>query len=129
MGPKARHDSSEAGYPAELYAALHRGTEGDVDFYLRACSGQERVLELGCGYGRVLEPLAAMGHRVVGIERDPELAAIAREAVAPYGGRVIVGDMTSFELDELFDRVIVPFNGIYCLLDRDAVQRCFDNAR
>ena len=117
--------SSELSYPADLYAALHRGLPGDVDFYLRACSGGHSVLELGCGYGRVLTALALAGHQVVGLERDPELAARAREAVRGAGGRVVDGDMTNFSLGERFDRIIIPFNGLYCLLDADEVASCF----
>lgn len=128
MEREERPVSSEQ-YPAELYAALHRGVPEDVDFYVRACSDAESVLELGCGYGRVLARLAEPGRRVVGLDRDPGLAAMARAAVAPLGGRVVVADMTDFALGERFDRVIIPFNGIYCLLDESAVARCFARVR
>jgi SAM-dependent methyltransferase len=121
-----RHDSSELSYPPELYAGLHRGNPGDVDFYVRACSAAESVLELGCGYGRVLGPLSRAGHRVVGLDRDAALAELARQAVEPSGGRVVLGDMSAFDLGERFDRVIIPFNGLYCLLDPDTVTRCFE---
>lgn len=127
-GRRGSCDATTA-YPAELYIALHRGTPGDIEFYLRACAGAERVLELGCGYGRVLEALARAGHRVVGLDRDAELGEVARRAVSPLGGRVVLAEMTSFDLGERFDRVIIPFNGLYCLLDRDAVLRCFERIR
>lgn len=112
-------------YPADLYAALHRGLPGDVDFYMRACSGGQTVLELGCGYGRVLAALALAGHEVTGLERDPELARRAREAVEGAGGRVVEGDMTDFSLGTRFDRIIIPFNGLYCLLSPEEVAACF----
>ncbi len=128
MGREEPRASSER-YPAALYAALHRGNPGDVAFYLEACRGASRVLELGCGYGRVLRPLAEAGHAVTGVDLDPDLAAMARAAVAPLGGRVIVGDMAGLALGERFDRVIVPFHGLYCLLDEGAVRRCFEAVR
>ena len=34
-------------YPADLYASLHRGKEGDEEFYRAVCAGADRVLELG----------------------------------------------------------------------------------
>ena len=41
-------------YDAELYELLHSGTPGDLAFYRKWCRGADNVLELGCGYGRVL---------------------------------------------------------------------------
>lgn len=41
-------------YPADLYAALHTGNEGDEDFYRTVCLGAERLVELGCRSGRLL---------------------------------------------------------------------------
>jgi tRNA G46 methylase TrmB len=43
---------------AELYRLTHRGNPGDVGFYRKLCSGVQSVLELGCGYGRLLAALA-----------------------------------------------------------------------
>jgi SAM-dependent methyltransferase len=37
------------------------------------------VLDLGCGPGRDLRALTALGHRVTGLEGSPALAAMARE--------------------------------------------------
>ena len=48
------------------------------------------VLELGCGTGRVLLPLAVDGFAVTGVDRSAEMLARAREVVARAGvaGRV-----------------------------------------
>lgn len=40
-----------------------------------------RVLDLGCGLGRVLVPLAVAGHDVVGIDRRPEFLDGCRETL------------------------------------------------
>jgi ubiquinone/menaquinone biosynthesis C-methylase UbiE len=42
--------------------------------------GPRLTLDLGCGEGRLSRVLAARGHRVVGIEASPALAAAARQA-------------------------------------------------
>lgn len=39
----------------------------------------ERVLDLGCGTGRLLEPLAARGAQVVGVDSDPAMVAAAQK--------------------------------------------------
>jgi SAM-dependent methyltransferase len=38
-----------------------------------------RILDAGCGTGRLGGHLAQLGHRVVGVDLDPELIAVARE--------------------------------------------------
>ena len=118
----------------ELYALAHRGTPGDVDFYLDACRGADPLLELGCGYGRLLLPLARAGHRVWGVEHDPGLLALARAAVAGQDratrGRVTLlpADMRTLDLGQRFARVLIPFSGLYCLPDEAAQVRCLAGA-
>lgn len=112
-------------YPARFYAALHRGTPGDLDHYLRVCQTAASVLELGCGYGRVVKALAAPGRIVVGIERDPELLAMARDTLrslpkaSSAGVELHEGDMRHVRLGRRFDRVLIPFGGLWCMLDDD----------
>ncbi len=121
-------------YPARFYAALHRGTPGDLDHYARACRSAATVLELGCGFGRVVTALAAPGRTVVGVERDPELLEMARAAVRglPEGRRagveLLAGDMRRVSLHRRFERVLVPFGGLYCMLDDDDLHAALTTA-
>jgi SAM-dependent methyltransferase len=55
-----------------------------------------RVLDAGCGTGRVGGHLAAAGHQIVGVDLDPELIGEAR-AVHP-GGTWLVGDLSQLDL-------------------------------
>lgn len=104
---------------AEIYAALHHGTPGDLAFYRRICAGAKSVLELGCGSGRVLRMLDEPGRRAVGIDLDPGHLELARRALESriVAGRVEVrlGDMRRLDLRERFDRVLLPHSGLYCL--------------
>ena len=109
-----RAAAQRSDYPAALYAQVHDGQAKDVDFYRRVCRGASSVLELGCGWGRVAIPIARDGRDVVGLDLSKDLLARAR-ARAPELTWVC-GDMTDFDLGRTFDRVIIPFNGIYCLL-------------
>jgi 2-polyprenyl-3-methyl-5-hydroxy-6-metoxy-1,4-benzoquinol methylase len=43
-----------------------------------------RVLDVGCGYGRIAVPLAAVGHRVTGVDIAPAL--IGRVASVSFCG-------------------------------------------
>ena len=58
-----------------------------------AAAGVRRatVVELGCGSGRTAARLAAAGHEVVGIDRSPEMLALAR-AAAPEA-RLVLGSV------------------------------------
>jgi len=55
-----------------------------------------RVLDAGCGTGRVGGHLVAAGHEVIGVDLDPELIAVAR-ADHP-GGTWLVGDLSELDL-------------------------------
>ncbi len=69
-----------------------------------------RVLDAGCGPGRVGAELAARGHTVVGVDVDPVLIAAA-EADHP-GPTWLVGDLA--ELDLPARGVAEPFDAIVC---------------
>ena len=117
-------------YPADLYELVHRGTAGDLSFYRRACADAKNVLELGCGYGRVLAALSDTDARLMGLDRDPGLLERARSRL-PKTVRLVSGDMTAFEIPgadgalERFDRILIPHSSVYCLPDDDACVACF----
>ena len=69
-----------------------------------------RILDAGCGPGRVAAALAAAGHEVVGVDVDPALIAAAEEDHA--GPRWLVGDLA--ELDLPARGVPEPFDLIVC---------------
>jgi SAM-dependent methyltransferase len=116
---------------AELYALTHRGNPGDVEHYVALCRGAASVLELGSGYGRMLLALAAPARTLFGLELDPHLLRLGREAVAALpaskrrGVSVVQGDMQRIAVGRRFERVLLPYNALYCLLTPAAVERCF----
>ena len=119
-------------YPAELYELLHRGTAGDVPFYQRVCRDARGILELGCGYGRVLEGLGELDATLTGLEIDPDLLARAAARVAETTEvHLVLGDMRAFDAtctfapSDGFDRILIPHSGIYCLPDDAACVACF----
>jgi SAM-dependent methyltransferase len=118
------------GYDAELYALLHCGNPGDIEFYLAGCAGVAEVLELGCGSGRVLAALATAGHNVVGVDLHEGLLERAARRIADLPSATLLrGDITELDLGRRFDRVIIPYNTLYCLLDDAAVAAALSGAR
>jgi SAM-dependent methyltransferase len=68
-----------------------------------------RVLDAGCGPGRLGAVLHGRGHTVVGVDADPVLIAAA-QADHP-GPRWLVGDLSRLDLDEEpFDVAVVAGN-------------------
>jgi SAM-dependent methyltransferase len=95
------HDLECGGYSADL---------GLWEELARAASiGQRaRVLDLGCGTGRVGLHLSALGHSVTGLDLDPDLLDALRER-AREGNvdiELVEGDARSFELEDRFDLVL-----------------------
>ena len=70
-----------------------------------------RLMEAGCGVGGALLAVALRfpGARLTGIEREPDIAALARENVAANG---LAGRVEIVEADAL--RGGSPFDGVFC---------------
>lgn len=99
---------------ARLYHAHHNRHMEDLPFWLELARQQgSPILELGCGSGRILLPLARAGYRMVGLERDPDMLSVLRENMEPgLADRVelVQGDMVDFELERRFPLILLPCN-------------------
>ncbi len=84
-----------------------------------------RVLELGCGTGRVTFPLASDGVRIVGIDRSAEMLARAtarrRRMRKTLDLRLVRGDIRALPFpDRSFPLVVAPYGILQSLLrERD----------
>ncbi len=109
----------------------------DVPFWRRlAAQVDGRVLELGCGTGRILVPLARAGIAVTGIDRSEPMLAFARRRV--HRGRVtgaraglIRGDIRDLPLrDRSFGMVMAPYGMLQSLTrERDLARTLASVAR
>jgi len=115
---------------AHLYDLVHQELMDDVDFVVKlAAQSGEPVLELGCGTGRLLLPLARTGHVVTGLDNSAAMLGIAEQKITSESKAVkqrielVDGDMTSFGLKERFRMIIVPHNTLMHL-NRAQVDDC-----
>lgn len=96
-----------------------RDPSGDVAFYrdlARETGGP--VLELGCGTGRTLLPIAREGIECVGVDGSPEMLRVFREKAPPPNVTLIDGRMEALDLgDRKFQLVTIPFRAFSHLLD------------
>jgi SAM-dependent methyltransferase len=101
----------------------------DVPFWKRiAQASPGRVLELGCGTGRISAPLAKVGVQVVGIDRSASMLARRRRHPTL---RVVRGDIRHLPFaDGAFPAVIAPYGVLQSLLrERDLAATLADVAR
>jgi len=95
----------------------------DVAFFVEAAKeAGGRVLEVGCGTGRVLIPIARAGIEIVGLDLSPEMLAVCRQRLEhePKSVRSLVTlvqlDMRDFDLGMTFTLVTIPFRPFQHLL-------------
>jgi len=124
-----------------LYDAVPAYNERrDVRFYLdqvNRVSATAGVMELGCGTGRILIPMARAGHAVAGIDASAAMLTRCREKLAAepedVRGRVALfeTDITSLlGFDEDGWRVaLAPFRVLQHLTTPDAQVRCLTRVR
>jgi SAM-dependent methyltransferase len=102
---------------ARYYDLLHNELVDDIEFLINVAETTGGpLLELGCGTGRILLPLARSGHRVLGVDASPEMLAVARTRLAgerpAVQSRVALrqADFTEIDLDEEFGLAIIAYN-------------------
>lgn len=110
---------------ARFYEGDYRNYTADIPLVLKmaraagravpAPQGEQKptVLELGCGSGRVLRPLAAAGCEVTGVDRSAGLLAIARQKTAAFSSQttLVQADMRTVRLAKMdFDFVFIVSN-------------------
>jgi SAM-dependent methyltransferase len=97
-----------------LYHTHHSRHPEDVQFWLDLAARQKGpVLELGCGTGRLLLPLAQSGWGVVGLDLDQASLAFLCSRLPPEVAehvRILRADMTAFHLALDFSLVLIPCN-------------------
>lgn len=94
-------------------AAEGRDLDGEARFVDAMTARGARILDAGCGPGRVGGRLAVLGHQVVGVDLDPELIAAAE--VDHPGATWLTQDLAVLDLEaegvsEGFDVIVSAGN-------------------
>lgn len=108
---------------AEMYDPIYQDRD-DISFYLELARryAPRRILECGCGTGRVTVPLALQGQRVDGIDLSEERLELLESKLgllAPEVRERVTwrrADMRDVRLAERYDLVIMPFRTFQHLL-------------
>ncbi len=108
----------------------------DIDFYLehaKKCRGE--VLELACGTGRVLIPIAKQGIKITGLDASKEMLKIARQKIVCLGKNVskhvtlVHDDMRNFSFPQKFSLIFVAFRSFQILLTKKEQIECLMRVR
>jgi SAM-dependent methyltransferase len=104
---------------AQYYDLSYTQTR-DVDFFLKMAKRfGGPVLELGCGTGRLLLPIAQAGCRVTGLDISSAMLSIAQEKLTALSPQVakkvtlVQGDFRDFKLEGKFKFIFIAFNTFY----------------
>ncbi len=104
---------------ARYYDLSHDRLIEDIPFLLKlAAETAGPVLEIGCGSGRLLIPLARAGYAVTGIDSSPEMLARAEIRLATEASetralvRLVAGDVKSLRLppEDQYGLIVFGYN-------------------
>lgn len=90
------------GSPVEAYLRLPERGEGEL--VAAAMPPPARLLELGCGVGRVTRQLVARGYEVTAVDESPEMLAHVRDA------ETVLARIEQLDLGRRFDAVLLLSN-------------------
>ena len=109
----------------DLYARFYDidYSQADADLLmieqLAACCGSP-ILELACGTGRVLLPLARQGYQITGVDISPAMLAVTKLKITAEGldeqVTLVEQDMRYLTLDRRFNLALVAVNSFMHLL-------------
>lgn len=104
---------------AELYDLEHEDFDADIDLLLNFAEVVgDPILEVGCGSGRIMIPLAEAGFDITGIDNSRPMLKRAEKAIADAGvehrTKLVEGDMRELEKipGEAFGIVIFSLNSL-----------------
>lgn len=97
-------------YAARFRAMAERGEDvhGEATFVASRVDPPARVLDAGCGTGRIAVRLHELGYDAVGVDVDEPMLGVARAAAPDVDWRH--GDLATLDLPERFDLVLLAGN-------------------
>ena len=130
MGDEDLYGRVTARYYDGAYAEL-RNSSGDAGWYRQlARDAKGPVLELGCGTGRVLLPIARQGIACTGIDASPAMLDVLRAQDPPENLRLVEGRMQDFELGgERFALIFSAFRVFQHLYSVEDQLSCLERVR
>lgn len=112
-----------SGWSALLYDSHPFCVESEEEFFIEEAHKQgSPVLEIGCGTGRLLIPIAKAGHEIYGLDFSEDMLNIARGKIENLDRatrkriNLLEGDMRDFKIDKRFKLITIPFRAFLHIL-------------
>ena len=117
----------------QFYQNIINAFNADLPYYklLIKKLKPKKILELGCGSGRLFPCYFGEVEEVVGIDISEEMIKKASEVKneSKTKTRVLLGDITNFSLEEKFDLVVISNSLLKHIKERKHRQQILRNAR
>lgn len=121
---------------ARYYDAENTDKNDDIPFYLELAQEAEGapIVDIGCGTGRVMFPLARAGYDVYGIDNEPAMLdrgrnLLAQEPSLKDNVHFHLGDAKTYTMPVKFGLTLVPYNGLMHFLDQESQIAVLKNLR
>jgi ubiquinone/menaquinone biosynthesis C-methylase UbiE len=110
-------------YPEDYDLEVESRGTNDIPFWIHLLQGEQpvpaRILEIGCGTGRLTIPLAregaVRGFTIVGLDIEPAMLSRAQERMSHEpeyirnAVQLVLGDVRSLDMGECFDVILMPY--------------------
>ncbi len=99
-------------YDTEI-AEVKKYLSSEIQFIAKSLSGDESVLELGAGYGRVLKELAPFCGEIMGIDISEQNIALSKDYLKDVNNaQVLCVDVHKMDFKRKFDIILCIQNGL-----------------
>ncbi len=102
---------------AKYYDLIHQAHTGDIDLFCQLAQATDgAILDIGCGSGRLVIPIAEAGKAVTGIDNSADMFAVAQKRIAEeFEGKaktaeLIEQDILTWETDQRFELILIGMN-------------------
>jgi SAM-dependent methyltransferase len=101
-----------------LYDILTRSRNDVPDYLALASQAEGTILEVCCGSGRILLPLAEHGYSVVGFDASEDMLTLLRDKLAAATMevqnrvKIVKADARDFDLGSTFPLVLLPYSSL-----------------
>jgi SAM-dependent methyltransferase len=106
-----------------FYALEMDGFTDDIHVFNSLLPPEGRILELGCGTGRIAGALAGDRRPVTGIDLSPVMVQLALQKQHPHCDYLCM-DMTRLAFQAGFDHIIIGYNTLNLLCSKASIVSC-----
>lgn len=96
-----------------FYDAYTKNFKADLPLYEKLCKDCDKILEIGCGTGRILETICSKEKYITGIDISKDMLEIAENKLKKYVDssnlKLMYHDFSISSLNEKFDAILITW--------------------